>query len=275
MRRVVKREGGCFVWGGALTLSPADDQLIRVERPLDIDSDAQLVASVLSKKIAAGATHALIDIPVGATAKVRSDRDADGLQALLEQVAAANGLQLRVVRTRGSQPVGRGIGPALEAHDVLSVLRGAAGAPQDLRIRSLVLAGELLEFCGHSVPGTGRSEASRLLESGAAWTRFQAICQAQGGLREPGVAPLRDPVVAGQAGYVTAIDNRRLSRVAKLAGAPGAATAGIAMHVKLGDRVQLDMPLFTLHAQASGELAYAKSYLATHPIVTLADEPSP
>ena len=275
MRRVVEREGGCFVWGGALTLSPADDPLIRVERRLAMFSDAQLVASVLSKKIAAGATHILIDIPVGPTVKVRSDREADGLQALLQRVAQANGLQLRVVRTRGSQPVGRGFGPALEAHDVLSVLRGAAGAPQDLRMRSLVLAGELLEFCGNSVPGTGRSEASRLLESGAAWTRFQAICEAQGGLRDPGVAPLREPVVAGQAGYVTAIDNRRLSRVAKLAGAPGASTAGIAMHVKLGDRVQLDTPLFTLHAQASGELAYAKSYLATHPIVTLADGPLP
>ena len=275
MRRVVEHEGGCLVWGGALTLSPADDLLIRVERPLDLDSDAQLVASVLSKKIAAGATHALIDIPVGPTAKVRSDQEADRLQALLEQVAAANGLQLRVLRTRGSQPVGRGVGPALEAHDVLAVLRSAAAAPVDLRMRSLVLAGELLEFCGHSMPGTGRSEAWRLLDSGAAWTKFQAICEAQGGLREPGVAPLRDVVLAEQAGYVSSIDNRRLSRIAKLAGAPGAPTAGLSLHVKLGDHVQFGQPLFTLHAEAPGELAYAKRYLATHPVIAWADEVLP
>lgn len=272
MRRVVEREGGCFVWGGALTLSPADDLLIRVARPLDLDSDSQLVASIFSKKIAAGATHVLIDIPVGPTAKVRSDQDADRLQVLLEQVAAANGLQLRVVRTRGSQPVGRGVGPALEAHDVLAVLRGTAAAPVDLRMRALVLAGELLEFCGHSLPGTGRSEAGRLLDSGAAWTKFQAICEAQGGLREPGVAPLRDVVMARQDGYVSAIDNRRLSRVAKLAGAPSASTAGIDLHVKLGDHVQRAMPLFTLHAEAAGELTYAMRYLETHPVITLADE---
>ena len=272
MRRVVEREGGCFVWGGALTLSPADDLLIRVARPLDLDSDSQLVGSILSKKIAAGATHVLIDIPVGSTAKVRSDQDADRLELLLEQVAAANGLQLRVVRTRGSQPVGRGVGPALEAHDVLAVLRGTAAAPVDLRMRSLVLAGELLEFCGHSLPGTGRSEAGRLLDSGAAWAKFQAICEAQGGLREPGVAPLRDVVMAGQDGYVSAIDNRRLSRVAKLAGAPSAPTAGIDLHVKLGDHVQRAMPLFTLHAEAAGELTYAMRYLETHPVVTLVDE---
>ena len=54
MRRVVEREGGCIVWGGAIRLSPVDDVLIRVERALDLDSDAQLVASVLSKKVAAG-----------------------------------------------------------------------------------------------------------------------------------------------------------------------------------------------------------------------------
>ncbi len=260
MRKVVEREGGCFVWGGALSLSPADDILIQVERPLDVDSDAQLVASVLSKKIAAGATHALIDIPVGPTAKVRSDEDAGRLQTLLEQVAAAHGIQLRVVRTHGTQPVGRGIGPALEAHDVLAVLRGAASAP------------ELLEFCGHSLPGTGHSEAWRLLDSGAAWDKFQAICEAQGGLRTPGVAALRSPIVAERSGYVAGIDSRRLARVAKLAGAPDAATAGLELHVGLGDRVERGQPLFTLHAQAPGELTYAKEYLGTHPVITLGDE---
>ncbi len=50
MRRVVEREGGCIVWGGSVRLSPVDDVLIRVERALDLDSDAQMVASILSKK---------------------------------------------------------------------------------------------------------------------------------------------------------------------------------------------------------------------------------
>src|SRR3546814_3762786 len=77
MRRVVEREGGCIVWGGNVRLSPADDILIRVQRPLDFDSDGQLVASVLSKKIAAGSTHVLIDMPVGPTAKVRGEAAAD------------------------------------------------------------------------------------------------------------------------------------------------------------------------------------------------------
>ncbi len=289
LRRVVEREGGCLGWGGGvmsapsrcalrcepfgrpggLTLSPADDVLIRVERPLDLDSDAQLVASVLSKKIAAGATHVVIDLPIGATAKVRSQADADRLQGLLQAVAAALGLRLRIVRSRGAQPVGRGVGPALEAHDVLAVLRGAAHAPVDLRMRALALAGELLEFCGRSAPGTGHSLAWRLLDSGAAWAKFQAICNAQGGLREPGVAALREPVLAQRSGWVQGIDNRHLARVAKLAGAPGQPCAGLVLDVRLGDAVERGTPLLTLHAQAPGELAYAKSYLTTHPVLAL------
>ena len=86
MRRVVEREGGCIAWGGAARLSPADDILIRVERPLDFDSEGQLVASVLSKKLAAGATHAVFDLPVGPTAKVRSREAARRLGERLTKV---------------------------------------------------------------------------------------------------------------------------------------------------------------------------------------------
>lgn len=271
MRRVVEQEGGCLAWGGALSLSPADDILIRVERPLDLDSDAQLVASVLSKKIAAGATHVVLDIPVGPTAKVRSEEDAHRLTAMLQQVGEACGLQLKIRHSRGSQPVGRGIGPALEARDVLAVLRGAAHAPMDLRTRALNLAGDLLEFCGKSLPGTGHSLAWRLLDSGAAWQKFQGICEAQGGLREPPVACITEPVSALSAGHISHIDNRRLSRLAKLLGAPTTPAAGLDMHVELGDRVQQGQPLFTLHANAPGELTYAKEYLESHPILIVSE----
>jgi thymidine phosphorylase len=211
----------------------------------------------------------VIDMPVGPTAKVRTDEDAAGLQRLLEQVAAAHGLQVRVVRSVGTQPVGRGIGPALEAHDVLSVLRGAAHAPVDLRMRALVLAADLLEFCGHTPPGQGASLASRLLDSGAAWAKFQSICEAQGGLREPPIAPLVEVLTAPSAGFVHAIDSRRLARVAKLLGAPADAAAGMELHVRLGDRVETGAPLFSLHAQTPGEMNYAKAYLAQHEFLTL------
>jgi thymidine phosphorylase len=260
IRRVVERTGGCIVWGGSVRLSPADDVLIRVERPLDLDSQGQLVASVLSKKVAAGSTHVLIDIPVGPTAKVRSAEAAQLLSRQLEQVGAAMGLRLRVVLTDGLAPVGRGIGPALEARDVLAVLRNQDDAPADLAERALVLAGELLEFGGAAPAGHGLVQAREVLASGRAWAKFEEICEAQGGLRTPRLAPHRLEVPAPRSGSVVAIDNRRLARIAKLAGAPVAASAGIDLHVRSGDFVERGQPLFTLHAESPGELAYALEY---------------
>ena len=262
MRRVVESEGGCIVWGGNVRLSPADDILIRIERPLDFDSDGQLVASVLSKKVAAGSTHVLIDMPVGPTAKVRSGIAADSLGARLAGSASALGLQLGIHRSDGTQPVGRGIGPALEAQDVLKVLRNEADAPADLRERALVLAGALLDLAPGS-GGSGLDRARSVLRSGAALTKFLAICEAQGGFREPPRAQFTTEVLATSRGRVTAIDNRRLARIAKLTGAPASPSAGLETGVRIGDTVERGQPRFTLHAQSRGELAYALEYVAS------------
>ena len=260
IRRVVERTGGCIVWGGAVRLSPADDILIRVERPLDLDSQGQLVASVLSKKSAAGSTHVLIDIPVGPTAKVRSHEAANVLAHQLQSTAHAIGLKLRVVQTDGSAPVGFGIGPALEARDVLAVLRNEAGAPADLAQRSLLLAGHLLEMGGVAPEGAGAALAHAVLADGRAWRKFQDICEAQGGMRTPLPSACRHEVPALRSGCVLGIDNRRLARIAKLAGAPGDPGAGIDLHVRVGDFVERGQPLFSLYADTPGELAYALDY---------------
>ncbi|NGY03209.1 thymidine phosphorylase family protein [Solimonas terrae] len=251
MRRVVEREGGCVVWGGGMALSPVDDMLIRVERPLDFDSAGQLVASILSKKLAAGSNSLLVEIPVGPTAKLRSTQAADEIAQRLQAVGDALGLATRIMQTDGLQPVGRGIGPALEAIDVLAVLRNAADAPADLRERALRLAGALLEMGGRSAAGDGVALARATLGSGAA-------------MRQPPMASYRKVFVAAQGGAITAIDNRRLARIAKLAGAPRAPAAGVELHRHLGSRVERGEPLFTLHAESPGELAYASAYADSH-----------
>ncbi|MFP5304374.1 MAG: thymidine phosphorylase family protein, partial [Gammaproteobacteria bacterium] len=248
IRGVVEREGGCIAWGGSVRLSPADDILIRVERPLDFDSEGQLVASVLSKKLAAGSTHVVIDIPVGPTAKVRTPVAAQALGERLRRVGAILGLEVAPVSSDGSQPVGRGIGPALEARDVLAVLQNDVSAPDSLRSRSLDLAGAVLELAAHAPPGQGRAAAERVLASGQAWRKFQAIAEAQGGLREPPVSRFHQSWPASAGGHVSAFDNRKLSRLAKLAGAPRSLAAGLDLHVRLGERVEIGQPLFTLHA---------------------------
>jgi thymidine phosphorylase len=265
MRRVVEQEGGCVVWGGNVRLSPADDVLIRVERPLDFDSDGQLVASVLSKKCAAGSSHVLIDMPVGPTAKVRGDDAARSLTARLCATADAIGLRIDVRASDGRQPVGIGIGPALEARDVLRVLRGDADAPADLRERALDLTGALLDLVP-GAPGNGVQRARQALASGAAWAKFHAICEAQGGFREPQAAGFRVALEARVHGRVTAVDNRRLARIAKLAGAPSSPSAGVECRTRIGDVIRPGQPLITVHAQTRGELHYALDYARAHEV---------
>lgn len=273
IRRVVEREGGCVVWGGAVRLSPADDILIRIERALDLDTEGQLIASVLSKKIAAGSTHLVIDLPVGPTAKVRSPQAADVLSRGLVSVGEAFGLRTTVVITDGTQPVGRGIGPALEARDVLAVLQRKPDAPSDLRQRALTLAGAILELAGTTPPGAGEAVAVQALDTGRAWTKFQRICEAQGGMRVPPTSRQQRPVPAERAGRVRAIDNRRIARLAKLAGAPDDKAAGVDLHVIVGDAVVAGQPLCTVHAESPGELAYAFDYAALNRDIITIEEP--
>jgi len=264
MQQVVEQEGGCIAWGGSVNLSPADDIMIRIERVLDIDSEGQLVASVLSKKLAAGATHVLVDIPVGATAKVRSMATAEQLGKALEQVGKRLGLVVRPHISDGSSPVGRGIGPALEARDLLAVFQNTKDAPDDLRQRALDIAGHLLEMGNKAEAGKGRLLAEQTLQSGAAWKKFQSICAAQGGMRVPPIAAHQHPIYALRDGYVHSIDNRILSRLAKLAGAPAAAAAGIYLAAHIGQWVHRGDLLFTLHAETPGELAYALDFYNLH-----------
>ena len=260
IRNVVERENGCVVWGGAVKLSPADDILIRVERALDLDTEGQLIASVLSKKIAAGSTHLVIDLPVGPTAKVRTPKAAEMLSRALASVGETFGLHSRMVLTDGMQPVGRGIGPALEARDVLAVLQCKPDAPRDLRQRAIALTSALLELAGSAPEGQGERIAAQALDTGRAWQKFQRICEAQGGMRVPPMSQQQRPVLAARSGRVGAIDNRRIARLAKLAGAPDSKAAGVDLHVTLGDEVASTQPLFTVHANSSGELAYALAY---------------
>ncbi|MBX9853404.1 MAG: thymidine phosphorylase family protein, partial [Cytophagaceae bacterium] len=207
IKKVVEKEGGCFAWGGSVKLSPADDVLIRVERSLDIDSEGQMIASVLSKKVAAGSTHVVIDIPVGETAKVRSKEAAQKLKVEMERVGESIGLKLKVLINDGSQPVGRGIGPSLEAMDVLSVLQNEKSAPQDLKERALLLAGTLLELAGKATEGRGIMLAREILETGRAMHKFTAICNAQGGFTKPQFAKYKYDIKSDVAGKIIRIDN--------------------------------------------------------------------
>ncbi|WP_334079187.1 thymidine phosphorylase family protein [Microbulbifer sp. M83] len=260
LQQVVIDTGACLAAGGRVGLSPTDDILIRIERALNLDSEGQLVASVLSKKVAAGSTHVLIDMPVGPTVKLRDQEQAQRLSLLFSEVAEDLGLHLRCIITDGTQPIGYGIGPVEEARDVLAVLHNRAEAPGDLVDRSVLLASRLLAMATGDDDQGCELRARELLESGRALRQFERICAAQGGMKEFREARHRAPLRAGRSGVLAAMDNRRLAQLAKLAGAPSSPAAGLRLHVKIGEPVTEGQPMATLLADSPGELAYAQEY---------------
>lgn len=259
LHAIVREQRACLAWGGTAHLAPADDILIAVERPLGIDSQGQMVASILSKKLAAGSTHLLIDIPVGPTAKVRHMREALQLRKLFEYTGDRMGIYLEVIITDGSEPVGNGIGPVLEARDVMQVLHNDPIAPADLRQKALRLAGRILEFDPDVRGGYGYNIARDILESGRALAKLNAIIDAQGRQMQPPMpGPLQFEVCADQEGFVTAIDNYHIAKLARVAGAPLSKGAGVDLLHKLGSEVARGEPLYRVHAEFNAGFEFAR-----------------
>jgi len=234
--------------------------LISVERPLSLDSPGQMVASILAKKLAAGSTHLLVDIPVGPTAKVRRRSEALHLRKLFEFVGDSLGLHPEVMITDGRQPIGRGIGPVLEARDVMLVLRNDVNAPADLREKSLLLAGRILELDPEVRGGSGEALAREILTTGRALEKMEAIIAAQGAQAEPvQLGVLRHEVPASVDGVVTGIDNLQIARIARLAGAPLDMGAGVDLYRKLGDPVHQGEALYAIHACFQADFHFARA----------------
>jgi thymidine phosphorylase len=271
LRAIVERERGCIAWGGTARLAPLDDLLISVERPLAIDSPGLMVASILSKKLAAGSTRLLLDIPVGPTAKVRDLADAQRLRKTFEHVGGALGLHVEVTITDGRQPIGRGVGPVLEARDVMAVLDNHPDAPQDLRAKSIRLAGRILEFDPDVRGGDGEALARDILESGRAAAKMAAIVDAQGRRADPpGPGRLVAEIGAPAGGRVVGFDHLRIARAARHAGAPASPGAGLDLLVRLGDTVTAGQPLYRLHAETPGEFELARHWCEADPGVSIA-----
>lgn len=268
LHHVVDQVGGCIAWGGALELAPADDVLITVERPMQVDTEAQMVASILAKKKTAGATHALIDIPLGPSTKIRSRREAEELTGLFNRVAAVVGLDVDVITTDAHGPIGRGIGPRLEALDVLAVVHREIEAPEDLREKSLFLAGRILERTGTAPDACGYRMAREALDSGRAALALEAIIEAQGPVDLPIAAAFRVTVESRREGRIRSVDCLGVNRIAKLAGSPAHPAAGIKCLRRVGDVVGKNEPLFEIHAQSRTQLDMAQEY-ATSALSTI------
>jgi thymidine phosphorylase len=252
----VRKTNGCLAWGGALNLAPADDMIIQVEHPLSIDVEGLMISSILAKKKAAGSTHILLDIPYGPGTKAATAERAVDLKERFQRLGSRLGLNIGVLLTNGSQPIGNGIGPVLEARDVLKVLRNDPDAPEDLRAKSVHLAGELLELTGRC-SGEGDIFAERLLASGKAYEKFESIRETQGRRESPPLGTHIKKVLSDKSGRITAISNRVIGRIALLAGAPNNPGTGVHLERHVNDFVNSGETLFTIYADSDEALNYA------------------
>ena len=267
IKRIVKRTRACLVWGGALDLAPIDDKLIRVEYPLALDPHGQVLASVLSKKKAMGSKQVVIDIPVGNEAKIRSLDVARAIAARFKKIGKALGMDVRCLITRGHQPIGRGIGPVLEAIDIMKVMRNDFVGLEDLKNKAVLFAGKLLEMCGKG----DYEVAKKILESGKAYRKFREIVEAQNGSLDKDLVSMLGTksydVVAEKEGKVIHIDIHAISEIARRAGAPADKGAGVYMFVKRGDYVKKDQPLFRIYAEKLKKLRDALAYAKSTPVM--------
>ncbi|MEB8385684.1 phosphonate metabolism protein/1,5-bisphosphokinase (PRPP-forming) PhnN [Rhodobacteraceae bacterium KMM 6894] len=252
MKRVVTQTGACIAWNGRLTHSPVDDVMNAINRPLGLSSALLDVSSIMSKKLAAGSTHVLIDMPVGPSAKTKTLADAQVLKDLFENVGQGVGLKTRVNISDGTRPIGRGVGPVLETIDVLSVLRNEADAPQDLRAKSVDYAALILEWAGGVAKGAGRATAEALIDSGQAHEKLMQIADSQG-RRDVALEPGRftRDVLAQSAGVVSGTDISAVARIARAAGAPVDKAAGVVVLAAPGQTVVKGQPLLRLHAAST------------------------
>lgn len=267
LKKIIKKTNACMVWGGSLGLVPADSKIIRVEKSLKMDPEAQLLASIMSKKLAAGSKYIIIDIPYGKNAKF-DKKGALNLKKKFNYLGRYFKKKLKCVLTDGSQPIGCGIGPALELKDIIQIFDPDETGPQDLERKSLLLAGELLEMTGKAKKNQGIKLAEEILFSGKAFDKFKEIIKAQNGnLRRIKDAEFKRDILSRKSGEIKEINNKKINSLAIAAGCPIDKSAGVYLCYHKGDKVKKGKKLLTLHAESMPRLREAiRFYKKSKPI---------
>jgi len=260
LKKIITKVNACMIWGGALGLAPADDKIIQVERLLKLDPEPQLLASIMAKKLAVGATHVLIDIPCGKTAKV-TKQEAKKLRKKFFWLARYFKIKLDCILTDGSQPIGNGIGPVLEMRDVLAVLKQLPSKPMDLEKKSLLLSSRLLELAGRAKKGKGMELAAQILQSGKAFEKFKQIILAQkGDFNNLHLAPFSFTIKANKRCKIIEIDNKKINALARRVGCPADKEAGLYLYRHVGNILKKGEKFLAIYAKSKVKLKEAVAF---------------
>jgi pyrimidine-nucleoside phosphorylase len=274
--KAIVRRIGVSIIGQTDDLAPADRRLYALRDVTGtVPSIPLIVASILSKKLAAGLDALVMDVKVGSGAFMRERKAARNLARTLREVAARLGLPLRALLTDMSSPIGLSIGNALETREAIDVLRG--NGPPDTRELTLELGARMLLAAGVASKLDGaRQTLERALASGAGAERFMQMIALHGGdarvVEDPSRLPRarhRLPIPSPRTGYVQAIEAHALGELAVALGA-GRTRAdqaidprvGIELCVQRGSAVQRGEPLGFLHlSRRSREAVYVAAAL--------------
>ena len=166
-------------------------------------------------------------------------------------------IKIKIIITPANEPIGNGIGPALEAIDVLKILRREKDAPKDLERKAVMMADKIFKLTNT------KASAKEILDCGQAYKKFKEIIKAQKG--NPNIIP--EKIILGKYTYnlkankkgkIKEINNKKLSTLARLAGAPGNKGAGVYLHKKLKDKINKNETILTIYAENKEKLNYAK-----------------
>lgn len=281
--RIVEKTNACIVWGGGVDIAPADDELIKVEEPLSLESFDKILVSIMAKKIAFGSNHIVIDLPYGEHVKVHSLHDAQIVKEKFEFLARKFSVKIEVLLHRTEEPAGRGVGPLLEAREAIIVLEQKPDRPIDLEEKALNLSGALLDLCLRDAPesfkekiinefGTGRNWARYILSSGHAHKKMKEIISAQGGnsgiisdKMKPG--KYSHAVLGRKHNTVKKINSSYATKIAKILGAPMHKKSGIYLNKKIGEQIIVGKPMYTLYSESEYNLKEAIDSLKHFPIL--------
>ena len=259
LKASVEKTGGVFACGNE-DYAPVGRSIIDAERPMGIDPRPMMMASIMSKKVAIGTTHLLIDIPMGPGTKVPDLDVAEEYGSAFMELGKTLGIKVECAVTYGGQPLGRSIGPILEARECIRILENGNG-DADVVEKACGMAGMLLEMGGMD---DGFERAREILRSGEAHRKFLEIVEVQHGdpaLRSDCLVPgmfFKD-IHAKRSGFVQYIDSASIVAIAKGAGAPADVGAGIEFMHKVGDEVSKGDVLFRVYAENEAKLERAIS----------------
>jgi len=243
------RDVGAVVCAAGDTLAPADRKLYALRDVTGtVESIPLIASSIMSKKIAEGASALVLDVKVGSGAFMKNAADARALAETMVSLGGAHGVRTVALLTAMDTPLGLTAGNAVEVAEAVEVLAG--GGPPDVVALTLALAREMLAVAGLD------ADPAAALADGRAMDVWRRMIRAQGGDPDAPLPVAREihPVRAESSGIVSALDAYAVGVAAWRLGAgrarkedPVTASAGVVLRARPGDRVTAGQPLLELH----------------------------